>query len=391
MRLTPRGIGLLAAGGVLAVVAASAASIALAQVAALLVGLVLVALVWVLGSHRKALGMTLRRRVEPGRPTVAQVATVHLELGAGSLGVWTRLRERSPAALNRSRVRSSGTGRQGWSYQIRPRSRGYHQLGPSTVVHSDPLGLLRWPRQGEEGTPLLVWPRTARVEPIGSQELRGSEHSAFGLPERSLEDLTLREYVRGDDVHRVHWRSSARRGELMVRADEPTSPPALDLLLDLGRGPGAEWAVSAFASLAVGLIEDGLAVRLHVNRRPGPEAEPIVAQVTCTEAADALDVIATATPITQSVRADQRRGLHQAGPALIAVLHARDPGLLQTLAPLAARRRGYALFVTDRRDDHVPAAEMAQRGWSLHVASARGDTSGIASSWSSLLDAQVVH
>lgn len=391
MRLAPRGIGLLVAGAALGVVAASTSATALARISALLLGLVLVALVWILGSRQRALGMRLRRRVVPSRPTVAQVATVHLELRAGALGTWTRLRERSPDTLNRSHVQPSGAGRRGWSYQIRPRARGHHRLGPATVVHGDPLGLLRWARQGDPGISILVWPRTVTLaDSMRLRDFSGSEHSALGLPERSVEDLTLREYVRGDDVRRVHWRSSARRGELMVRADEPSRPPAVDLLLDLGRGAGAEWAVSAFASLAVGLIEEGVPVRLHVCRRPDPEADAVVHTVTCTDAADALDVIAPAAPTAAALRADQRHGLYRAGPGVIAVLHARDPGLLQTLAPLAGNRRAYALFVTDRHEDQVQATEMARQGWSLHVATARADTSGIDSSWTSLLDPQVV-
>ncbi|MGC0273502.1 DUF58 domain-containing protein [Pseudactinotalea sp. Z1739] len=391
MRLTLRGIGMLAAGALLAVAAAATDALALARISALLLGLIAVALVWVLGSRRRAARMRLRRRVDPPRPVVAQVATVHLELLAGQLGAWSRLRERTPALLNRSHVRAAGQQRRAWTYQIRPRERGYHRLGPSTVVHGDPLGLLRWPVRGDCGEPLLIWPRTAVLdESLRLRDLSGSEHSAFGLPERSVEDLTLREYVRGDDVHRVHWRTSARRGELMVRADEPSHPPAVDLLLDLGRKSGAEWALSAFASLAVGLVSSGVPVRLHVCARAGLDADPDVHSVTCTTAADALDVIAPATITPAALRGEQRRGLHGAGPSLIAVLHSPDVGLLHTLSPLAGHRRAYALIVTDRYDERVPAAGLAKHGWALHTARARADTSGIAESWNTLLTPLVV-
>ena len=80
----------------------------------------------------------------------------------------------------------------------------------------------------------------------------------------------MREYRRGDDLRRVHWRSSARVGELMVRREEQPWQSRATVFLDnrgtSHRGQGAacslEAAVSAAASIAVHLTHRGYTVRL---------------------------------------------------------------------------------------------------------------------------------
>jgi uncharacterized protein (DUF58 family) len=86
----------------------------------------------------------------------------------------------------------------------------------------------------------------------------------------SAEDVTVREYRRGDDLRRVHWRSSAHAGELMVRREEQPWQSRATLFLDnrkiAHRGAGAasslEHAVSVAASVTVHLVQRGFAVRL---------------------------------------------------------------------------------------------------------------------------------
>jgi len=86
----------------------------------------------------------------------------------------------------------------------------------------------------------------------------------------SAEDVTVREYRRGDELRRVHWRSSARTGELMVRREEQPWQSRATVFLDnrirAHRGQGIasslEAAVSAVASIAVHLSQRGFTVRL---------------------------------------------------------------------------------------------------------------------------------
>lgn len=387
MRLTPRGIGLLAAGAVLAVVAAATSSLALARIAALLLGLMLVALLWVAVSRTRALSLRLRRHVEPARPTVGTDAVVRLRIVDGKLPLFSRLRERTPSELNRRAVRAQSERRNAWEYAIRPMARGHHRLGPATVLITDPLGLVRLPTEGEPGGHLLVWPRITMLdESLRLRDLSGAENSPFGLPERSLEDLTLREYVRGDDIHRVHWRSSARRGELMVRADEPSQPTAIDLMLFLRRrGMQAEWAVSAYASLATSLLSDAVPVRLHHCRAQWDSDDLSVVPSLQLYPEDALDAIAPAEPLPTALRREQWEGLQQAGPCLIAVLQEPDEPMLERIVRLAGSRRAFALIVADRNTRTEATDALTRHGWQVYSARAHGDATGVRHAWTSLL------
>ena len=72
------------------------------------------------------------------------------------------------------------------------------------------------------------------------------------------DDALVREYRQGDDVRRIHWRSTARWGDLMVRREEQAWDPSASIMLDsrvgahAGRGMhnSLEWAISAAASIA---------------------------------------------------------------------------------------------------------------------------------------------
>jgi uncharacterized protein (DUF58 family) len=84
------------------------------------------------------------------------------------------------------------------------------------------------------------------------------------------DDVIPRGYRYGDDLRRVHWRSTARYGELMVRREEQPQRARCTVLLDTrgiafqGAGPDSafEWAVSGAASVLVHMLERGFSVRL---------------------------------------------------------------------------------------------------------------------------------
>lgn len=93
-----------------------------------------------------------------------------------------------------------------------------------------------------------------------------------------------RGYRYGDDLRRVHWRSTARYGELMVRREEQPQRARCTVLLDTrgiafaGQGPDSafEWAVSGAASVLVHMLERGFSVRLLSdtgNSVPGQDAD----------------------------------------------------------------------------------------------------------------------
>ncbi|MGI4894698.1 MAG: DUF58 domain-containing protein, partial [Janthinobacterium lividum] len=122
------------------------------------------------------------------------------------------------------------------------------------------------------GTAILdVLPRVYPLRDLTLGDLggaRGSSGSAAAAT--SPDDSSIREYRTGDDLRRVHWRSTARRGTVMVRSDEHPGRPDVVLLLDdrsgvhHGRGTASslEWAITAAASAAVHLHRRGHRVQL---------------------------------------------------------------------------------------------------------------------------------
>ncbi|WP_432106866.1 DUF58 domain-containing protein [Streptomyces sp. AA1529] len=122
-------------------------------------------------------------------------------------------------------------------YALPTGRRGRIALGPLRLERTEPLGLARRVRvfgPGEGGTDtLLVRPRVCPLPVLPS----GTAHHVEGptsdtADEGSLTFHALREYVLGDDLRRVHWRSTARTGTLMVKQLVDVSLPHTTLVLD---------------------------------------------------------------------------------------------------------------------------------------------------------------
>jgi uncharacterized protein (DUF58 family) len=142
------------------------------------------------------------------------------------------------------------------AYRLPTEHRGIVQIGPLEVVVSDPFGLVSSSTVAAPMSELTVYPHIDDVVPVphtsGDDPHAGADHpSALG---RSGEDFyALRPYVVGDDLRRVHWPSTARRDELMVRQDELPWQGRVTVLLDVRRNAhtpeSLELAVSAAASV----------------------------------------------------------------------------------------------------------------------------------------------
>jgi uncharacterized protein (DUF58 family) len=134
-------------------------------------------------------------------------------------------------------------------------------VGPASSVRGDPLGLLRRQVAWTEMLELIVHPRVVALESLGAGLLRDLEGRTTG--DISMSDLAfhaLRDYVPGDDVRYVHWRTSARIGKLMVRQFVDTRRSHLTVVVD--GSPDSygddefEDAISVAASLVIRVTRD---------------------------------------------------------------------------------------------------------------------------------------
>ncbi|MFE3286207.1 DUF58 domain-containing protein, partial [Streptomyces sp. NPDC059233] len=268
--LTTRGRSFLAAG-----IAAAACAYVLGQSELLRVGLLLVALplICVVALHRTRHRVSGSRRLSPGRVPAGAEARVQLRMDNVSrmpTGL-LMLQDRVPYVLGpRPRFvldRVEPGGRREVSYRVRSDLRGRYPLGPLQLRLTDPFGLVELTRSFSTYDTLTVIPRT---EPLPPVRLAGDSSGYGDGGRRSLalagdDDVIPRTYRRGDDLRRVHWRSTARYGELMVRREEQPQRSRATVLLDTrdvafeGAGPDSafEWAVSAAASSLVHLLEQG--------------------------------------------------------------------------------------------------------------------------------------
>ncbi|ARH90800.1 DUF58 domain-containing protein [Streptomyces sp. MOE7] len=285
--LTTRGRSFLAAG-----IAAAVCSYVLGQPDLLRVGLLLAALplVCVVVLHRTRYRVAAGRTLSPARVPAAAESRVQLRMENVSrlpTGV-LMLQDRVPYVLGpRPRFvldRVEAGGHREVSYRVRSDLRGRYRLGPLQLRLSDPFGMCELTRSFSSSDTLTVVPR---VEPLPAVRLAGETAGYGDGRQRSLalagdDDVIPRDYRHGDDLRRIHWRSTARHGELMVRREEQPQKARCTVLLDTrdtahpGSGPDSafEWAVAAAASAAAHLLERGFSVRLLTDTGtsvPGPD------------------------------------------------------------------------------------------------------------------------
>jgi uncharacterized protein (DUF58 family) len=162
-------------------------------------------------------------------------------------------------------------------YQVRCNQRGYYQLGPTLIETGDVFGLHR--RYRIEGEPhfLLVYPRIVPLPGynIASRKPLGEIVLAHRLYEDPTRIAGVRAYQRGDPLARVHWRATARTGQLHSKVYEPSAVAGATIVLDLHRAAHdprheplrSELAITAAASLAYAVFQTGEQVGLVTNGR----------------------------------------------------------------------------------------------------------------------------
>jgi len=273
--LTTRGRAFLAAGLTALVCAILLGYDDLIRVGALL-ALVPLVTAWFLGRSRYRLGLV--RSANPTVVAAGQQSQVQLELtndGKMPTGLLL-LEDQIPYVLGtRPRFVVDRMGPR-WkrvvAYAVRSDVRGKFTIGPMKVRLSDAFGMVELDRTFTSTSTLVVTPRVVPlpVVPLSGAWTGAGDNRPRAFASGSAEDVTVREYRRGDDLRRVHWRSSAHAGELLVRREEQPWQSRATLFVDnrriAHRGSGAasslEHAVSIAASIGVHLVQRGFNVRL---------------------------------------------------------------------------------------------------------------------------------
>jgi uncharacterized protein (DUF58 family) len=386
--LTVRGRCLLAAGFTCGFAGVLLHQRDLVRVAVLLIVLPLVAVAF---AARTRFRLTCTRRLEPARIQAGDKARVVLRienvsrlptgllliedtipylLGGRPRVVVNRLAPRRPIDVG---------------YHVSGELRGRYAVGPLTVRLMDPFALCELPRAFATTDTLVVTPQVHALPTVTlGGEWGGAGHStARAVATHGDDDVATREYRHGDDLRRIHWATTARRGELTVRREEQPWQSRGAILLDSraiahrGEGPASslEWAVSAAASIGLHLAGRGFETRVVTDT--GQEVSS--AGLGASFGPNLLDVLAlvSATP-GRTLDAGLSRLRHHGEGLLIAVvgaLHADDAERLSRLRRSAASvaiafvldARSWATRSgppTDAETEHDRAVRLLQQsGW----------------------------
>ena len=243
------------------------------------------------------------------------------------------------------------------AYRVPTEHRGRYEIGPLRATVGDPFGLSNrtWRAAGLDE--VIVQPRVHDVMPLpegGGEDLDSDDRRVVGRLDVTGELLNLREYAPGDDLRRVHWKSTARHQRLMIRQDESRRRAPVLLLLDVRTAAhdraSFELAVEAVASLATSLENDQrrVEVRTTSGERLGQAGRRHLASLM-----DELAVIEPSGP--------PRIAPGNARPtAVIAVLGRPREGDVRVLERLTRGRSLLAVVVT-RPDGADPGALATRR------------------------------
>ena len=205
------------------------------------------------------LKLQVGRRVRPPRVHARQPTRVDISIK--NLGRRTPvLRLRDPVASTRGADLSVGPLYSGETaraaYRVPTERRGVIAIGPMTVEVGDPFGLAIVSVRAAGATELTVFPHVDKIDAppyTMGHDPHGGAHNPNNLGRLGEDFYALRQYTVGDDLRRVHWPTTARRDELIVRQDELPWQGRATVLLDARRTsttPDAfELAVSAAASV----------------------------------------------------------------------------------------------------------------------------------------------
>lgn len=222
------------------------------------------------------IGLDVRRHLSAARTTLGSRVDVHLtiENRGRTATSFLLLEDAVPAGLGTpARLVAAGIPPrcdQTVHYTLLCRLRGRYAIGPLTIYVTDPFGLARVRVDAPSRSELVVFPEIEDISTAGlvTQGSGAGEAAVRHLYRSAAEFYTMRQYIDGDDLRRIHWPSVARTGQLMIRQDESTRRSSATVFLDTRMSalgaygtPGFERAVSVAATLGRGLSRAGFALR----------------------------------------------------------------------------------------------------------------------------------
>ncbi|GAB2974515.1 DUF58 domain-containing protein [Frigoribacterium salinisoli] len=363
--------------------------------------LVLLPAVVLVGLLVRRADVVVQRRFTPGTGTAGRPVTETVRLAAPRRGVGAvAFADEVPWLRGGTAVAGARLGRGdavSAAFRVDDAPRGRHRVGPLRLDLVEAYGLARRRVAVGPVAELVVVPEVHAVR--GSRPSRALGEGARRRREHSLsggeDDPVTREYRLGDPLRRVHWKATARLGELMVRQEEQHGLPLVRVVLPTSSAGWAdaapvawqaapvsesfEWAVSTVATLAVDLARAGSATLVAgldgrlLARHDGEDADGFLEQ--------AADVALDATVGGDAPSSGGREPLVVlVSGATVAELEALarlrpvgSPATVLVVEPAMA----FALHGRAAARAPLPpatvAARLREQGWRVHVAGPADD------------------
>lgn len=231
---------------------------------------------------RKASSALTIKRTFPSRAFLGESVRVNLEVVNGGLlpVIWLRLQEGLPIELGRPDlfrqvITLEPKSKQSFEYVLYPRRRGYYSIGPMSVSSGDPLGLAGDQRFKTKAAYLIVYPKIIPFSYLylPSRSPLGTIKHKQPIYEDPSRVLNKRDYIPGDSLRRVDWKSSAAIGRMQVKQFEPSIELQTCIFLNLNSGEypirtriqTTELAIVISASIANWICSQKQSIGLCIN------------------------------------------------------------------------------------------------------------------------------
>jgi uncharacterized protein (DUF58 family) len=258
-----------------------------------------------------------------------------------------------PGALPGRAITLGGRSERSWLIRVPLSRRGHFRIEPLHIRTGDPFGFFEAAATVGQGVSVIVYPR---LEPIPSWRLPSAIlEGSHASPERTLQTTPLatsvRPYAPGDAMNRIHWKTTARHGELQVKEFDLEQTADAWIILDLQRGIGGgrgdesttEAAIRVAAAVSDKAIAENRAVGFTVNAgrtaflpadRGGRQHQKIMQLLAAVEADGHAPLVETLISTVGRLR----RGM-----TAVVITPSLDPSWVRPLASL--RTRGVACVV----------------------------------------------
>jgi uncharacterized protein (DUF58 family) len=228
--------------------------------------------------------------------------------------------------------------------------RGVYSLGPWEVRLGDPFGLFEAQQAYQQQVEIVVYPPLAALPPEIAHHRRAiGDRAPLRQPvsAETINAMTTRLYVTGDALHRVHWRTTAKRDDLFVKIFEPEAASTMWLIPDLDAavhlGDGAESSLEKMiiltASIASRLLDEHLAVGVILD---AASSHSVLPQMGAAHLWTILRALALAQPRTERPLAEtliHARSIVSLRDSAVIVTPSLDPEWSKALPHLSGGTR----------------------------------------------------